>query len=53
MGNTASDQKNARWYSLKLSRNTDKELIDQLDKQENVQGYLKRLIREDMEKSRE
>ena len=51
MGNYASDQKNAKFYGLKLSRNTDKELIEHLDQQPNKQEYLKRLIREDMKKT--
>lgn len=52
MGNAASDKKNAKCYSLKLSRNTDRDIIDQLSRQENVQAYIKRLIREDMKKTR-
>ena len=51
MGNYASDQKNARFYGLKLSKNTDKDLIEHLDKQANKQEYLKNLIREDMKKT--
>ena len=51
MGNYESDQKNSRFYGLKLSRNTDAELIEKLDEQVNVQAYLKRLIREDIEKT--
>ena len=50
MGNYNSDQKNARFYGLKLSRNTDGELIDHLGKQSNIQAYLKNLIRNDMMK---
>lgn len=50
MGNYQSDQKNARRYALKLSRNTDKDIIDRLDQEANIQGYLKRLIREDIER---
>lgn len=50
MGTYASDQKNARFYGLKLSRNTDADLINWLDGQESVQGYLKELIRDDMRK---
>ena len=50
MGNYNSDQKNARFYGLKLSRNTDADLIQHLEQQESMQGYLKRLIREDMMK---
>ena len=50
MGNYVSDQKNARFFGLKFSRNTDQELIEQLEKQPNIQEYIKRLIREDMKK---
>lgn len=53
MGNTASDKKNARFYGLKLSKNTDAELIEHLDSQESIQGYLKALIRKDIESSRQ
>ena len=42
------DAKTAKYISLKLNQNTDKDLIQHLAAQENVQGYLKRLIREDM-----
>lgn len=42
------DAKTAKHISLKLNLNTDKDIIDLLAKQENIQGYLKRLIREDM-----
>ena len=48
MGNTASDKKNARCFSLKFSRNTDRELIEHLERQGSIQAYIKRLIREDM-----
>ena len=51
MGNMTSDRKNARWFSLKLSRNTDKEIIEHLEQQENIQGYIKRLILEDMRRT--
>ena len=51
MGNYASDQKNARFFGLKLSRTTDKDMIDHLEQQESIQAYLKRLIREDMKKT--
>lgn len=47
------DAKTARYISLKLNQNTDADIIRRLEQQENVQGYLKRLIREDMKKSRE
>lgn len=48
MGNYNSDQKNARFYGLKLSRTTDADIISQLDRQESIQGYIKELIRRDM-----
>jgi hypothetical protein len=48
MGNTASDRKNSRCFSLKFSRNTDKDLIERLEQQPNKQEYIKRLIREDI-----
>ena len=51
MGNYASDRKNTRFFGLKLSKNTDKDLIDRLEAQPNIQEYLKRLIREDMKKT--
>ena len=44
------DAKTARYISLKLNTNTDRDLIQHLESQENIQGYLKRLIREDMKK---
>jgi len=52
MGNTASDRKNARCFSLKFSRNTDKDLIEHLEQQESIQAYLKNLIRQDMKGAR-
>lgn len=39
-----------RQFMLKVNRNTDPEMIAWLESQENVQAYLKQLIREDMEK---
>ena len=46
------DKKTAKYISLKLNRNTDRELIEHLAKQENIQGYIKRLIMDDMEKEK-
>lgn len=51
MGNAVSDKKNARCFSLKLSRNTDKELIEHLEQQQNIQAYIKELIRQDMKRT--
>lgn len=48
MGNLASDRKNARTYSLKFSKNTDADIIQHLEGIENIQGYIKTLIRADM-----
>lgn len=48
MGDYKSDKKNTRFYGLKLSRNTDGEMIEWLDKKGSVQGYLKSIIKEDM-----
>ena len=45
------DSKTAKYYSLKLNQNTDRDLIEHLAKQENTQGYLKQLIREDMKRT--
>lgn len=44
------DAKTARYFSLKLNRNTDGELIKHLEQQESIQAYLKQLIRNDMKK---
>lgn len=53
MGNYKSDQKNCRFYGLKLSRSTDGDMIEWLDSQESIQGYLKEIIRTDMEAQQE
>lgn len=45
------DRKNTKLIGMKLNRNTDADILTFLEKQENVQGYLKRLIREDMKKT--
>ena len=42
------DAANTKQIHLKLNRNTDAELIRWLDDQENVQGYIKSLIKRDM-----
>ena len=51
MGNYASDQKTSRFFGLKLNRNTDKDLIQHLESQPNIQEYLKRIIRDDIKKT--
>lgn len=44
------DAENTRQVHLKLNRNTDKDVLDKLDEVLSKQGYIKRLIREDLEK---
>ena len=41
-----------RRYQLKLNTNTDKDVIERLSEQESMQGYIKRLIREDIAKDK-
>ena len=48
MGNYASDKKYARFYGLKLNRTTDKDLIELLDEQQNVQAFIKQTLRNAM-----
>ena len=45
------DAKTAKYYSMKLNQNTDRDMIEHLEQQESIQAYLKRLIREDMKKT--
>lgn len=46
------DAKNTRQYHLKLNLNTDADIIQQLEQQESIQGYIKVLIREDLNRRR-
>lgn len=43
------DARTARRYNLKLHLARDKDIIDRLDKEESMQGYIKGLIRRDLE----
>ena len=45
------DAANTKQIHLKLNLNTDTDILEHLEKQENVQGYIKALIRADMKKS--
>ena len=45
------DKENTKHYHLKLNLNTDADIIKQLVKQDSMQGYIKRLIREDIAKN--
>ena len=42
------DAVNTKQFHLKLNTKTDSDIIERLGKQKSVQGYIKRLIREDM-----
>lgn len=42
------DDANTKQVHLKLNVKTDADILDYLARKENVQGYIKRIIREDM-----
>ena len=42
------EKENLRQIRLKINRKTEPELLEWIEKQENIQGYIKRLIMEDM-----
>lgn len=42
-------KQNVRQYMLKINRLTDPDMVEHLEKQDNKQGYLKSLVRYDME----
>lgn len=44
--------KTIRRFVLNLNRNTDPDILEHLEKIDNVQGYLKSLIRADIAKCR-
>ena len=46
------EKTNLRQIKLNINRKTEPELLKWIEKRENIQGYIKRLIREDMEKDR-
>ncbi len=51
--NKKYDEKHTRQYHLKLNMNTDVDIIEWLNwrsHEKSMQGYIKRLIREDMAK---
>ena len=50
MATAQYDRENTRRINLKLNKKTDDDIIKWLEAQKNIQGYLKRLIREDMQK---
>lgn len=46
------DKKNTRDIRLKLNKKTDADILEKLDSVENKQGYIKDLIRKDIENSK-
>ncbi len=44
------DAQNTKGVYLKLNLKTDKDILQHLESKENVQGYIKDLIREDIKK---
>lgn len=47
------EKDNLRQIRLKINRKTEPELLEWIEKQENIQGYIKRLILEDMDKEKD
>ena len=45
---TAYDSKHCRFYGLKLNLETDSDIIGKLASVDNMQGYIKQLIRDDI-----
>ena len=48
--NARYNEKMVKRYNLGFNRATDADVIEQLDKQESKQGYIKGLIRKDIQK---
>lgn len=49
--NAKYDKNNTTGLYLKLNKNTDIDIIERLSAQENKQGYIKLLIRDDIKKA--
>lgn len=49
----AYDKEHTRQFHLKLNITTDADIIAQLDKQPSMQGYIRALIRADIEAQKE
>lgn len=47
------EKENLRQIRLKINRKTESELLKWIEKQDNIQGYIKRLIQEDMDREKE
>ncbi len=50
MGSYAYDKENTRQLRIKLNRKTDADIIEHIEKQANIQSFVKALIRADIEK---
>lgn len=53
MGNYSSDKNTSKFVGLKFNRNSDADIIEHLNQQDNIQGYIKSLIRNDMKEEDE
>lgn len=49
---TKYEKDNVKRYVVKVVVNTEQDIIDRLESQENKMGYIKRLIREDIQKNK-
>ena len=49
--NAKYDKNNTKGLYLKLNKNTDIDIIKHLSEQDNKQGYIKLLIRDDIKKA--
>lgn len=47
------EKENLRQIRLKINRKTEPELLEWIEKQDNIQGYIKMLIQEDMDREKE
>lgn len=47
------DAKNTRRYGLKYNITLDADIINQLEKVESIQGYIKQLIRTDIQRQQQ
>ena len=46
------EKENLRQIRLKINRKTEPELLEWMEQQENIQGYIKDLIQKDMEEKK-
>ena len=44
------DKENIRRFVLKVAKNTENDILAKLEAQENISGYIKNLIREDIKR---